>query len=172
MDISRMHLFPIKSVHPTPAALLGPGAHEMIGVSAAQMGMTKVLLMTTGLRGTGMVDEVKGIIEKAGVSVEVFDKVESNPKDYNVMDAHVTYVDAGCDGFISLGGGSSHDCTKATRVVAAHDQQNQITQILQWIIHHVSCGGVGGQQADKVHRVWRFILALMPQLGEVTQAFL
>ncbi|MEM7272774.1 MAG: iron-containing alcohol dehydrogenase [Actinomycetota bacterium] len=121
MDISRLNLFPIKNIHPTPAALLGPGAHEMIGVSAAQMGMQRVLLMTTGLRGTGIVDEVKGIIEAAGVSVEVFDGVESNPKDYNVMDAHVAYVDAGCDGFISLGGGSSHDCTKATRVVAAHD---------------------------------------------------
>lgn len=93
----------------------------MIGVSAAELGMKKVLLMTTGLRGTGIVDEVKGIIENAGVSVEVFDGVESNPKDTNVMDAHVAYVDAGCDGFISLGGGSSHDCTKATRVVAAHD---------------------------------------------------
>lgn len=124
MDISRLHLFPIKNVHPTPAALMGPGAHEMIGVSAAQMGMKRVLLMTTGLRGTGIVDEVKTIIENAGVSVELFDKVESNPKDYNVMDAHVAYVDAECDGFISLGGGSSHDCTKATRVVAAHDGRN------------------------------------------------
>ena len=124
MDISRLHLFPIKNVHPTPAALLGPGAHEMIGVSAAQVGITRALLMTTGLRGTGIVDEVKTIIENAGVSVEVFDKVESNPKDHNVMDAHVAYVDAGCDGFISLGGGSSHDCTKATRVVAAHDGRN------------------------------------------------
>ncbi|MEM9517088.1 MAG: iron-containing alcohol dehydrogenase [Actinomycetota bacterium] len=121
MDISRLNLFPIKSIHPTPAGLLGPGAHEMIGVSAAQLGMKKVLLMTTGLRGTGIVDEVKGIVEAAGVSVEVFDKVESNPKDHNVMDAHVAYTDAECDGFISLGGGSSHDCTKATRVVAAHD---------------------------------------------------
>ncbi|MEM7341112.1 MAG: iron-containing alcohol dehydrogenase [Actinomycetota bacterium] len=121
MDISRLNLFPIKSIHPTPAALLGPGAHEMIGVSAAELGMKKVLLMTTGLRGTGIVDEVKGVVEAAGVSVEVFDRVESNPKDHNVMDAHVAYVDAGCDGFISLGGGSSHDCTKATRVVAAHD---------------------------------------------------
>ncbi|MEM8618607.1 MAG: iron-containing alcohol dehydrogenase [Actinomycetota bacterium] len=121
MDISRLNLFPIKSIHPTPAALLGPGAHEMIGVSAAQLGMQRVLLMTTGLRGTGIVDEVKGIVEAAGVSVEVYDRVESNPKDHNVMDAHVAYVDAECDGFISLGGGSSHDCTKATRVVAAHD---------------------------------------------------
>ncbi|MEM8924968.1 MAG: iron-containing alcohol dehydrogenase [Actinomycetota bacterium] len=121
MDISRLNLFPIKNIHPTPAALLGPGAHEMIGVSAAELGMRRVLLMTTGLRGTGIVDEVRGIVEAAGVGVEVFDRVESNPKDYNVMDAHVAYTDAECDGFISLGGGSSHDCTKATRVVAAHD---------------------------------------------------
>ena len=92
MDISRLHLFPIKNVHPTPAALLGPGAHEMIGVSAAQVGITRALLMTTGLRHRhrrrGQDD-----IENAGVSVEVFDKVESNPKDHNVMDAHVAYVD-------------------------------------------------------------------------------
>ncbi len=121
VDITKLQLFPIKHIHPTPAALLGPGAHEMIGVSASELGMQKVLLMTTGLRGTGIVDDVKGIIENAGVTVEVFDGVESNPKDHNVMDAHVAYVEGGCDGFISLGGGSSHDCTKATRVVVAHD---------------------------------------------------
>ncbi len=124
MDISRLHLFPIKNYHPTPAALLGPGAHEMIGVSAAQLGFRRTLLMTTGLRGTGIVDEVKGIVEAAGVEVVVFDGVESNPKDRNVMAAHATYANESCDSFISLGGGSSHDCTKATRVVAAHDGRN------------------------------------------------
>ncbi|WP_395153909.1 iron-containing alcohol dehydrogenase [Ilumatobacter sp.] len=121
MDISRLHVFPIKNYHPTPHALLGPGAHEMIGVSAAQLGFKRTLLMTTGLRGTGIVDEVKGIVESAGVEVVVFDGVESNPKDRDVMAAHAAYTSQACDSFISLGGGSSHDCTKATRVVAAHD---------------------------------------------------
>ncbi|MEM8748273.1 MAG: iron-containing alcohol dehydrogenase [Actinomycetota bacterium] len=121
MDVARLHAFPIKNYHPTPHAMLGPGAHEMIGVSAAQLGFQKTLLMTTGLRGTGIVDEVKGIVEAAGVDVVVFDGVESNPKDRNVMAAHATYSNESCDSFISLGGGSSHDCTKATRVVAAHD---------------------------------------------------
>ncbi len=124
MDVSRLHLFPIKNYHPTPHALLGPGAHEMIGVSAAQLGFRRTLLMTTGLRGTGIVDEVRGIVEAAGVEVVVFDGVESNPKDRNVMAAHAAYTGDGCDSFISLGGGSSHDCTKATRVVAAHDGRN------------------------------------------------
>jgi methanol:N,N-dimethyl-4-nitrosoaniline oxidoreductase len=121
MDISRLLLFPIKNYHPTPHALLGPGAHEMIGVSAAQLGFRHTLLMTTGLRGTGIVDEVKGIVEAAGVEVTVFDGVESNPKDHNVMAAYAAYTDAACDSFVSVGGGSSHDCTKATRIVAAHD---------------------------------------------------
>lgn len=121
MDVARLHLFPIKNYHPTPHALMGPGAHEMIGVSAAQLGFRRTLLMTTGLRGTGIVDEVRGIVEAAGVEVVVFDGVESNPKDRNVMAAHAAYTSEACDSFISLGGGSSHDCTKATRVVAAHD---------------------------------------------------
>ncbi|MEM8906100.1 MAG: iron-containing alcohol dehydrogenase, partial [Actinomycetota bacterium] len=121
MDVARLLAFPIKNYHPTPHALLGPGAHEMIGLSAAQLGFQRTLLMTTGLRGTGIVDEVKGIVEGAGVEVVVFDDVESNPKDHNVMAAHATYANESCDSFISLGGGSSHDCTKATRIVAAHD---------------------------------------------------
>ena len=121
MDVARLLAFPIKNYHPTPHALLGPGAHEMIGLSAAQLGFQRTLLMTTGLRGTGIVDEVKGIVEGAGVEVVVFDGVESNPKDHNVMAAHAAYANESCDSFISLGGGSSHDCTKATRVVAAHD---------------------------------------------------
>ena len=74
MDIARLHVFPIKNYHPTPHALLGPGAHEMIGVSAAQLGFKRTLLMTTGLRGTGTVDEVKTIVENAGVEVVVFDE--------------------------------------------------------------------------------------------------
>ena len=54
----------------------------------------------------------------------VYDKVESNPKDYNVMDAYKAFSEGECDGFVSIGGGSSHDTTKGARVVAAHDGRN------------------------------------------------
>jgi len=121
MDVGRLHIFPIKNFHPVPAALLGPGAHEMVGASARDLGFRRTLLMTTGLRGTGMVDEIRTQVEAAGVEVVVFDQVQSNPKDTDVMAAHAAYRSSACDSFISLGGGSSHDCTKATRVVAAHD---------------------------------------------------
>jgi len=121
MDVSRLHIFPIKNFHPVPGALLGPGAHEMVGTSARELGFRRTLLMTTGPRGTGIVEEIRAQVEAAGVEVVVFDRVQSNPEDTDVMAAHTVYQSASCDSFISLGGGSSHDCTKATRVVAAHD---------------------------------------------------
>ena len=40
---------------------------------------------------SGIIDECKTNFENAGVSVTVYDKVESNPKDYNVMDAYEAY---------------------------------------------------------------------------------
>jgi methanol:N,N-dimethyl-4-nitrosoaniline oxidoreductase len=54
----------------------------------------------------------------------VYDKIESNPKDYNVMDGYQLYTENNCDSFVSVGGGSSHDATKGCRVVVAHDGRN------------------------------------------------
>ena len=88
------------------------------------MGLKHVLFVTSGLSGTGIIDECKTNFENAGVSVSVYDKVESNPKDYNVMDAYKAFSEGECDGFVSIGGGSSHDTTKGARVVAAHDGRN------------------------------------------------
>jgi len=124
MDTSRMFEFPVKEFFKQPRSLLGAGAYEQAGPEAAQMGLQHVLFVTSGLRGTGIIDECKTNFENAGVSVTVYDKVESNPKDYNVMDAYNTFTEAECDGFVSIGGGSSHDCTKGARVVAAHDGRN------------------------------------------------
>jgi methanol:N,N-dimethyl-4-nitrosoaniline oxidoreductase len=107
-----------------PTSLMGSGAHEMAGPEAQNTGLRHVLIVTTGLRGTGILDEVRRNLEDSGVTVSVYDKVESNPKDYNAMDAYQMDVDDQCDGFVSLGGGSATDCTKGARVVAAHDGRN------------------------------------------------
>ena len=79
--------FPIKEFHPFPRALLGPGAHEMIGPEAKNLGFRKILVMTTGLRGSDTVHKIVESLKYHGLDVVVYDKVESNPKDYNVMDA-------------------------------------------------------------------------------------
>lgn len=124
IEMNQIWDFPIKEFHPFPKAKLGVGAHDMLGVEAKDLGMTRVLLMTTGLRGSGIIDELIGKIEYQGVDVVLFDEVESNPKDYNVMDAAARYQSEKCDGIISVGGGSSHDAAKGARMVIAHDGRN------------------------------------------------
>ncbi|CAM01686.1 methanol dehydrogenase (acceptor) apoprotein [Saccharopolyspora erythraea NRRL 2338] len=124
MELNRIWDFPIKEFHPFPRAMLGVGAHEMVGVEAKKLGFTRALLVTTGLRGSGIVEDLKGKLEWAGVEVVLYDKVESNPKDYNVMEAAALYQSEKCDGVVSIGGGSSHDAAKGARVVVAHDGRN------------------------------------------------
>lgn len=109
--------FPLKMFHAVPRAIVGWGAYQMAGVEAKKIGIKHALLVTTGLRGTGIVEEIKGVLNYAGVEVTVFDKVTSNPKDYEVHEAHKMYREANCDGLVSVGGGSSHDCAKAVRIV-------------------------------------------------------
>ena len=53
IELNQIWDFPIKDFHPFPNAKLGVGAHDMLGVEAKNLGMTRVLLMTTGLRGSG-----------------------------------------------------------------------------------------------------------------------
>ncbi len=119
-----MYEFPVREFFSQPRSLFGPGAYEQAGPEAAALGMRHVLFVTSGLSGTGIVDECKTNFENAGVTVTVYDKVESNPKDYNVMDAYSMFTENECDGFVSIGGGSSHDTAKSARVVAAHDGRN------------------------------------------------
>ncbi len=124
MEADRLWQFPIKEFHNVPRGLLGPGAYELVGVEAKNLGFKKSLLMTSGLRGTGIIVDIVGKVKYQGIDVVVFDKVESNPKDYNVMDAYQLYADEKCDSFISVGGGSTHDACKGARIVAAHDGRN------------------------------------------------
>ena len=88
VDTSRMFEFPIKEFFKQPRSLLGAGAYENAGPEAAAMGLSHVLFVTSGLEGTGIIDECRTNFENAGVWVTVYNKVESNPKDYNVMDAY------------------------------------------------------------------------------------
>ncbi len=121
MDASRLWQFPIKEFHRMPRGILGPGAYEMVGVEAKNLGFKRALLATSGLRGTGIIEDIIGKIKYQGVDVVLYDQIESNPKDYNVMDMADMYTKEKCDSFISVGGGSVTDATKGARIVVAND---------------------------------------------------
>jgi methanol:N,N-dimethyl-4-nitrosoaniline oxidoreductase len=124
MEAERLWQFPIKEFHRMPRGILGPGAYEMVGVEAKKLGFKRSLLGTSGLRGTGIVEDVMGKIKYQGIDVVLYDKIESNPKDYNCMDMADLYAKEKCDSFISVGGGSVTDAVKGARIVVAHDGRN------------------------------------------------
>jgi methanol:N,N-dimethyl-4-nitrosoaniline oxidoreductase len=108
-------------IPPMPRALIGAGLYARTGPEAKEMGFKRALVVSTGLRGTGIVEEIAANLREAGVEPVVYNKVESNPKDTNVMEIHALYSEEECDGYVSVGGGSAHDATKGARFVAAHD---------------------------------------------------
>jgi methanol:N,N-dimethyl-4-nitrosoaniline oxidoreductase len=116
--------YPLKMMHAYPRIIIGWGAHTMAGVEAKKLGMKNALIVTTGLNGTGIVEEVESLLKKEGVESAVYSNVTGNPKDFEVMEGYKKLVAGKHDGLVSLGGGSSIDCCKAIRLVHGHEGQN------------------------------------------------
>jgi alcohol dehydrogenase class IV len=116
--------YPIKMQHAYPSVNIGWGAYTMVGNDCKALGMTNALIVTTGLKGTGIVEAIQGVLKAAGVASEVYAKATPNPKDYEVMEGAKVLGAGKFDGIITLGGGSSHDCGKAIKLVYSHDGQD------------------------------------------------
>jgi alcohol dehydrogenase class IV len=116
-----MFQFPIRYTQPLGKIAIGWGVHQTVADECKAVGIKKALIVTTGLKGTGIVDEINQILTTNGVATEIYNKVTSNPKDHEVMEAYDIFKQAECDGVVSIGGGSSHDCAKGVRAVAAND---------------------------------------------------
>jgi len=100
--------------------IIGWGAVKMTGEQCKQAGITHALLVTTGLRGTGIIEEVQSICKHAGVETTIFKVGQSNPREEDVYNGVKAFHEAGADGFLSVGGGSSHDATKIIRMMLAN----------------------------------------------------
>jgi alcohol dehydrogenase len=85
------------------------------------LGGKKVLIVTDAmLAKMGMGEQVKGILEAAGLEAVIFDGAEPNPTDKNVESGLEVWNTEKCDSIVSLGGGSSHDCAKGIGLVASN----------------------------------------------------
>ena len=70
-----IHQFPIIYSSTPGRYAIGWGAHTTVADECTRANIKKALITTTGLKGTGIVDEIKGILEYNGVATEVYDKV-------------------------------------------------------------------------------------------------
>ena len=101
--------------------LMGPGAVKDVGNQAAGLGLKKALIVTDkGMKAMGIADQVKDIIEAAGVKAVIFAGAQPNPTDANVVAGLEMFKKEGCDLLVSLGGGSSHDCAKGIGLLAGN----------------------------------------------------
>jgi alcohol dehydrogenase class IV len=119
----RMFEFPIYYTTVIGQIAIGWGVHETVANECKNLNITRALITTTGLRNTGIVDTITQILNTQGISTVIYDKVTTNPKDYQVMEAYTVFKENKCDGVVSIGGGSSHDCGKGVRAVATNDGQ-------------------------------------------------
>jgi alcohol dehydrogenase class IV len=108
--------FPLIYVSQVSPLIIGWGAHLQAGVELKNRGVKNALVVSTGLRGSGILDEVVSVVKQAGVATTVWAKAHSNPRDFDIEDGIATYESEGCDGVLSVGGGSSHDTAKLIRV--------------------------------------------------------
>jgi hydroxyacid-oxoacid transhydrogenase len=99
----------------------GPGAVEDAGWELKRLGVTRALLVTdAGVAALGHPDRVRAAIEREGIEVVLYDRARVEPTLDSFQDAADFARDAGVDGFVSVGGGSSIDTAKVADLITTH----------------------------------------------------
>ena len=77
-----------------------------------------VLVSDEGVVRSGLLQQVYDLLEAHQLKWTLFDRVEPNPKDYNVQQGTEMARQFGADALVAIGGGSPIDCAKAIAVVS------------------------------------------------------
>lgn len=100
----------------------GVGAFDTIGQTLKKRGVTKPLLVTDqNIRAMGGLTLAEETCRNQGIPYAVYDGVEPDPFSDMVDTGSQIYREAGCDGVVSIGGGSVMDVGKGISLMAAHE---------------------------------------------------
>jgi len=101
----------------TSAITFGPGCLREAGDVAAGLGISRIAVMTdSSVAGTVHVATVLDSLARSGIDVALYDDVRVEPTDESFEAATKFAADAKVDGFLSIGGGSVIDTTKAANL--------------------------------------------------------
>ena len=97
----------------------GVGATNNLADVVKNENFKSLLLVTDeGVVRSGLLKRVTDALDVHQLKWKVFDRVEPNPKDYNVQEGTEIAGRFGTDCLVAIGGGSPIDCAKAIAVVA------------------------------------------------------
>ena len=121
--LKREFVFQTAGILPPNGILFGFNTLKKVGEQAKKLGGKQVLLVTDEtMVQLGYADLVKGLLEKEGMRVDIFGKVDPEPH-METADALYDLVrKAKSDLVVGLGGGSSMDMAKLTSIVATNPQ--------------------------------------------------
>ena len=104
------------------------GAAARLPAYAASLGMHRAFVVTdSGLRRSGVLDDVLAAFARSSVSAIVFDGVQADPPEASVDVAVARAREAQIDGVIGIGGGSSLDTAKLVALlVGSHERLDAI----------------------------------------------
>lgn len=92
------------------------------GISARELGMSKVLIVTDQvLVDLKLIDPIVENLKSSRVEAIVFSKVVPDPPDYVVEEGATLAKTEKVDGIIAVGGGSAMDAAKAVNMLTAND---------------------------------------------------
>ena len=102
-------------------SLMGIGCSNEIGAQAKAVGGSRYLIVTDApLVKIGLAGKIKAQLVASGLEAVIYDGTQPNPTDINVHDGVKIYEANHCDGILSLGGGSPHDCAKGIGMVVSN----------------------------------------------------
>ena len=102
-------------------AKFGVGAVEETGYELEKMGVRKALIVTDeNMLKTGWPDVVKEVVEKRGITIDIWSGVEPEPSKKSIENG-IEYVKGkDIDGFVAVGGGSAIDTMKVINLITTH----------------------------------------------------
>ena len=108
----------------------GKGAREELPEEIRRRGFKKVLLVTDKtLVQCGVSAKVTEVLERAGISYEVYSDIKPNPTIKNVLDGVEACKAARADVIVAVGGGSSIDTAKGISIVMTNPDRADIVSL-------------------------------------------
>jgi alcohol dehydrogenase class IV len=103
--------------------VFGNGAIATIPDHVKRLGKSRALIVCdAGVVKAGIAERVKKVLDGAGIASAVFDKVDPNPVEKNVVDGVAAFKAHGADVIVSVGGGSPLDAGKLVALKTTHER--------------------------------------------------